>query len=78
MSTDRNGVIREAAELGRNDAREGREPLWYRVGESYVSAETGHIGAADVGAAYVAAYAGDEERVARDLAEYTTPAKLPA
>ncbi len=45
-----------ATELGARDAAEGREPLWYRVGESYVCAETGHIGNPEIGAAYVSAY----------------------
>ena len=46
-----------AEQLAREDAAAGREPLWYRCGESYVSAESGHVGNTELGAAYVAAYA---------------------
>jgi len=52
------GAARDVASylLGRSDAADGREPLWYRVGRSYVSAESGHIGSPDVGAAYLAGF----------------------
>lgn len=48
--------IEAAEQLAREDAAAGREPLWYRCGESYVSAESGHVGNTELGAAYVAAY----------------------
>ena len=55
--------IESAEKLGKEDAAGGREPLWYRVGESYVSAESGQIGNSELGAAYVRAYC--SERLAQ-------------
>lgn len=58
-----------AAELGRLDAEDGREPLWYRVEESYISTESGHIGNPELGEAYVTAYC--KERATLRLTEST-------
>jgi hypothetical protein len=46
--------IQSARKLGAQDRREGREPLWYRVGDSYSSG--GNIGNPKIGAAYIAGY----------------------
>jgi hypothetical protein len=46
----------EAEDLGRTDAIKGREPLWYRVGDSYVNSETGHIGNTTLATAYLRGY----------------------
>jgi hypothetical protein len=48
--------IRQAEIMGADDARNGREPLWYRVGPSYVCAATGHASNDLVGAAYIRGY----------------------
>lgn len=61
MSED-NPHIPAAIELGRADAKEGKEPFWYRVGDSYVSAVSGLIGNPYVAAAYLRAYS-DETAV---------------
>jgi hypothetical protein len=53
-----NPYYKDAVDLGASDALLGREPLWYRVGDSYVSAEDGHIGNSVLGAAYVDSYCG--------------------
>lgn len=42
--THSNHEREQATQLGRNDAAANREPLWYRVGTSYLSSESGHIG----------------------------------
>lgn len=65
MTTDRKDVVIATMQLAQEDARDGREPLWYRVGASYLSAETGHIGPGDVGAAYVTAYAAERKAESR-------------
>ena len=65
IDTTREAQIEATRQEAAEDARLGREPAVYRTGDSYLSAESGHIIGSDIGAVYVETY--------RAVADETNP-----